>query len=134
VAKATAEGFAAGSTLFLDVERMQEVAPAMVIYYQAWHDELLASGRYRPGTYAHRGNAAALFALAQTSYLRAGRRDTPPFWVSGGDSFTLDRTPDASGLPFAEVWQGALDVRRTFGGVTLQVDENVAVRASPSAP
>jgi hypothetical protein len=133
VAKAAADGFAPGSTIFLDVERMQEVAPAMVIYYQAWHDELLASGRYLPGTYAHTGNAAALFGLAQTSYLRAGRRDTPRFWVSGGPGFSTDQAPDASGFPFATVWQGTLDVRRAYGGVTLQIDENVALRPSPSA-
>jgi hypothetical protein len=55
-------------------------------------------------------------------------------WVAGGAGFTLDRAPEAAGVPFADVWQGALDVERTWGGVTLTVDENVARRPSPSAP
>ena len=133
-ARAAAEGFTPGSVVFLDVERMQSVAPAMEIYYQAWMDQLLADGRFRPGTYAHRANAAALFALAETAYLRQGRRETPPFWVAGGEGFSLDREPGASGLPFAEVWQGVLDAQRSFGGISLRVDENVATRPSPSAP
>lgn len=134
VAKAAAEGFPAGSTLFLDVERMQQLPPAMVIYYQAWQDEVLRDLRYRPGTYAHRLNAGELYALAQTAYLRAGRRDAPPFWVSGGAGFGLERPPAGSGFPFATVWQGALDTHRTHGGVTLRIDENVATLPSPSAP
>ncbi|MBW3630427.1 MAG: DUF1906 domain-containing protein [Gemmatimonadetes bacterium] len=134
VARTAADGFPTGTVIFLDVERMQEIPPAMVIYYQAWHDAVIADGRFRPGTYAHRVNAAALYALAQTAYLRAGRRESPPFWISGGTAFSLDKSPTASGFPFAGVWQGVLDVRRTFAGITLLVDENVAARQSPSAP
>lgn len=133
-AKAAAEGFPPGTTIFLDVERMQQVPTSMVIYYQAWHDELLRDGRFVAGTYAHRLNAAELYALAQTAYLRAGRRDLPPFWVSGGAGFGLERAPAASGFPFAQLWQGTLDTRRSHGGVSLQIDENVATRPSPSAP
>jgi hypothetical protein len=134
VAKATLEGFPSGSIIFLNVERMQQIPEAFVIYYQAWQDEVLASGRYRPGTYVHRINAADLYPLAQTAYLRAGSRESPPFWVAGGQGFTLDRAPSASGYPFAQVWQGVLDVQRTFGGVTLYIDENTASRPNPSAP
>ena len=132
VAKATAEGFPPLSVIYLDVERMQEIPPAMVIYYQAWLDAVLRNGRYRAGTYAHRVNAEALYGLAQTAYLISGSRESPPFWVSGGAGFSLDAPPSASGFPFAEVWQGILDVRRSFGGVTLLIDENVATRGSLS--
>jgi hypothetical protein len=134
VAKTAADGFPPGTVIYLDVEPMQQLPPEMVMYYQAWHDAVLADGRFRPGTYAHRSNAAALYDPARASYLRAGRRETPPFWISGGPGFALDQTPTASGFPFANVWQGVLDVRRSFAGTSLQVDENVADRPSPSAP
>ena len=134
VTRIAADGFPIGTTIFLDVERMEQIPPAMVIYYQAWHDAVLADGRFRPGTYAHRLNAAALYDLAQTSYLRAGRRESPPFWISGGSGFALDQAPTASGFPFAMAWQGALDVRRAHAGTTLLVDENVAASPSPSGP
>ena len=66
--------------------------------------------------------------------LRVGRRDAPPFWISGGAGFGLERGPGASGFPFARVWQGTLDVQRPYAGVNLRIDENVAARPSPSAP
>ena len=46
----------------------------------------------------------------------------------------LRSAPAAVGFPFATAWQGALDVSRTWNGVTLLVDESVADRKSPSAP
>jgi hypothetical protein len=134
IVRTAAEGFAPGSVIFLDVERMESIPPAMLAYYEAWISEVLAEGRYLPGTYAHRHNASTLFGLAQAVYLRAGRRRSPPFWVASASGFTLRRAPRDVGLPFADVWQGALDVDRTWGGVTLRVDENVASSPSPSAP
>jgi hypothetical protein len=134
ISRTLAEGFAPGSTVFLDVERMSRVPPEMAAYYRAWTDAVLRDGRLVPGTYAHRDNASALFALAQTSWSEAGRAGTPPFWIAGGGGFSLDARPFASGFAFAAVWQGVLDADRTWGGVSLRVDENVANRASPSAP
>jgi len=134
IARARAEGFARRSTLFLDVERMQTIPESMLAYYRAWMEEVLREGSYVPGTYAHQANAAPLFAAARAAYAQAGRADHPPFWISGGRGFSLDQPPYAVGLPYARVWQGALDVERTWGGVRLRVDENVADRRSPSAP
>ncbi len=132
--KSAGEGFPAGSTIFLDIERMSAIPPEMFAYYRAWTETVLASGRYVPGTYAHRQNAEALYAHARASFLTAGSRAVPPFWVAGSGNFALDAVPSASGAAFATVWQGVHDVRRTFGGVSLDVDENVAARPSPSAP
>lgn len=134
VTKALADGFPSGTVLYLDVERMRQVSPPMATYYQGWIREVLTDGRYLPGSYAHRANAAALYLLAQAVYASAGRSDTPPFWVAGGEGFTLNHPPAASGLPFADIWQGVLDVDREYGGVRLRVDENVATRPSPSSP
>jgi hypothetical protein len=133
IARARGEGFAPGSVVFLDVERMSSVPESMLAYYRAWTDEMLRDGSYLPGTYAHQVNAAALFAAAQAVYAGAGRTDGPPFWISGGRGFTTEQPPYAVGLPFARVWQGTVDVDRTWGGVSLRIDENVADRPSPSA-
>jgi len=134
VARAAAEGFPPGTTVFLNVERAEALPAPFLAYYRAWVAGVLRDGRYRPGTYAHRRNADALFADALNAYRDAGRADTPPFWVAGGDGFALDRPPREAGLPYAAAWQGALDVERTWGGVTMTVDENVAGSSSPSAP
>lgn len=132
-ARAASEGFPPGTIIFLDVERMERATNEMVAYYGAWMAGILVDGRYRPGTYAHRGNAAELYLLAQRAHARADAGD-PTFWVAGGRGFSLGARPEDSGLPFADVWQGVLDVDRRWGGVSLRIDENVAERASPSAP
>lgn len=134
VARAMAEGFAPGTVVFLDVERMRAVPDSMLAYHAAWTDEMLRDGRYLPGTYAHQANAAQLFASARGVYAGAGRAEAPPFWIAGGSGFALDQPPYAVGLPYARVWQGAIDVDRAWGGVRLRVDENTADRPSPSAP
>jgi hypothetical protein len=90
--------------------------------------EVRRDGRFRPAIYAHRDNAVALRGVVQ------GAAGGPvPFWVAGGQAFSLDRAPRESGIDFAAVWQG-LPGPRTWAGVTLTVDENVSTSASPSAP
>lgn len=134
IAKAASEGFPNGSIIFLDVERVQTVPPSLLAYYRAWQREVMTDGRYLPGTYAHQANTPPLHEVAQAVFREAGRTDTPPFWIAGGRDFRLDSPPWAVGLPYALIWQGALDVQRTWGGSTLPVDENVASRRYPSAP
>lgn len=134
LAAAAREGFAPGSVIFLNVERMQVIPDSMRTYYSTWQRELLLDGRFLPGTYAHQVNAAHLHRLAVSAYSEAGRMESPPFWVAGGRDFALDRPAWAIGLPFARIWQGALDVQRSWGGRTLLIDENVATSPSPSAP
>lgn len=134
-AQMAAEGFPPGSVVYLNVERMEAPLPApMAVYARAWFDAVLADGRYVPGVYAHLRNAELLFGVARQAFLAAGRTDLPPLWVAGGRGFALDRAPDGVGLPYAKIWQGALDVRRTWGEHTLLIDENVARRPDPSAP
>jgi hypothetical protein len=134
IARAVGEGFPRGTMVFLDVERMRAVPDSMLAYHAAWTGEVLRNGAFVPGTYAHQANAAQLFASARAAYQAAGRADTPPFWVAGGTGFGLDQPPYAVGLPYARVWQGAIDVDRAWGGVRLRVDENTADRPSPSTP
>lgn len=132
--QAQREGFAPGSIIFQDVENMRVIPDSMRAYYSAWQREMLADGRYLPGTYAHQLNAVALLPLAEEAYREVGRTETPPFWVAGGSDFSLDRPAWSIGLPFVRIWQGALDVDRSWAGRTLRIDENVATSASPSSP
>ena len=134
VAKTASEGFPPGSTVFLNIERMETVPYSMVMYYRAWLEEVLRDGRFTPGTYAHRRNAETLFGHARVAFIEAGRNDLPPYWIAGGTGFTLAAEPTDIGIPYATIWQGALDVRREWGGVALDIDENVATSPNPSAP
>ncbi|HUE96560.1 MAG TPA: glycoside hydrolase domain-containing protein [Longimicrobiaceae bacterium] len=132
--RAAAEGFPPGSHIFLDIERTERIGPEMANYYQAWLRGIVQDGRYRPATYAHRINAAALYMLAQGAFALDKASLEPPFWVAGTGGFTLSSHPTRSGAPYADLWQGALDVQREWGGVRLLIDENTATRPNPSAP
>jgi hypothetical protein len=134
IERTRAEGFPPGSVIFLDIERMDRIAPEMVEYYQAWLRTVIEDGTYRPGTYAHVANAAGLYNVAQSTLRTLGSTASIPFWIAGGTGFTLDSPPDAVGYRFAAIWQGVLDTQRTWGGRSLEVDENVARHPSPSAP
>jgi hypothetical protein len=131
---AEAEGFARGTVIYLDVERMERVPPAMHAYHRGWVRALLADGRYRPGIYCHARNAAELHAAAREEFAAAGVAEAPRFWIASAAGFDVLKAPEEVGHPFAAVWQGAFDVRETWGGVTLRVDANVARTPSPSDP
>ncbi len=132
---AAADGFPPGSTLYLDVERVDSVSSPLATYVRAWVGALLERGRYRPGLYAAARNADSLRASAASEYARRTLRDGPRVWVAGGaGTFELASAPAESALPYATIWQGAADVRQSWAGITLRIDVNVADRMSPSAP
>ena len=125
-AKTANEGFPAGTTIYLDIEYMTTIPQVMRDYYRSWVAGVVADGRYVPGIYVHRSNAAAvhddvLAELASQHYTR-----TPRFWIAGGSGFSLDRSPTDVGHAFANMWQGKLDSSETRNGVTLLVDESVS--------
>jgi Domain of unknown function (DUF1906) len=126
VARTAAEGFPRGTVIFLDIEGMTTVPSTMHAYYRAWVARVLADGRFRPGIYTHRANADAIRSGVVGEYAAAGRGGDAAYWITGGTGFDLDRAPADVGLAYAAVWQGRLDVARTWNGVTLTVDENVA--------
>jgi hypothetical protein len=134
IASAASEGFPEGTVIYLDIERMARITPQMVEYYESWLRTVSADGRYSVGTYAHVANAAAFYNVAQTLVHGTGVETSIPFWIAGGTGFTLASSPEAVGARYARIWQGVLDVDRTWSGRTLRIDENVAVRPSPSAP
>lgn len=134
IAKTASEGFADGTVIFLDLEHMDSVSTAMQRYYRAWIARLLADGRFRPGIYAHRANAAQIYADARDVYTLHGAAGAPEFWITGGTGFSLASNPADTGFQFASMWQGIYDVARTYGGATATVDESVSRNASPSFP
>src|SRR5687768_8911167 len=130
---AFAEGFTPGTIVFLDVERVDSVSAALTGYVRAWFNELLAQGKYRPGLYAHERNATVLLAAASAEYASASRTDQPILWVAKSGGFTLESRPAASGVSSAGIWQGAHNLRETWGGVTLTIDANVATPTAAEA-
>jgi hypothetical protein len=126
-----AEGFAPGTPIFLDVERMERVSRAMETYVRAWFAHVLAVGRYTPALYAHERNATTLYEAARIAFVEAGRSDTPILWVARAEGFTVDSRPADSGILTASIWQGLFDTHETWGGVTLKIDANVASAAVP---
>ena len=132
IQKTVGEGFARGTVIFLDLERMDLVPKAMRDYYEAWTERVLADGRFTPGYYAHSYNADLIYRDVKQVYTAAGITRDPPFWIASGRGFAPDKDPTEVGHSFAQVWQGILDVVETHNGVKLPIDVNVAMLPSPS--
>jgi hypothetical protein len=132
IRRTQAEGFPAGSVIFLDIERMNRTPEPMRDYYRAWTARVLDDGRYRPGFYAHKYNAKRIYDDVKAEYLLAGRSEEPPFWIAGGKDFSPDKSPQEVGHQFASVWQGVLDVVQEWQGHKLPLDVNVAAVRDPS--
>jgi len=131
VAKLRADGFPAGSTVFLDVEQVTAVSPALTNYVRAWVAGVLRDGRYRPGVYAAKPNIPELVAAASAEFNAATKGGAPRVWVSSGDGFSLDSLPSAAGFDYAAIWQGTFGASETWNGVTLTIDANVATSKTP---
>ncbi len=137
IAKCTAEGFLAGTVVFLDVESFDGALSApMQTYLSGWIGALLDSGLARPGIYCPAGKASAILAAAKLEYAGHGvPDDAPAFWIVKVQA-TFDpatSSPADCGVSFANVWQGRLDIEgETHGGVAINIDQNVADSADPS--
>ena len=132
ITRARNEGFARGTVVFLDIERMDRIPTAMRDYYKAWTRRVLDEGTFRPGYYVHDHNAKTIYRDVATIFVNAGKIEQPPFWVAGSSGFSEDKKPEDVGHNFASVWQGVLDVVQTHNGVKLPIDVNVAAVPSPS--
>jgi hypothetical protein len=131
-AKAANEGFAAGTVIFLDIEYMSTVTQPMRDYYRSWVAQVIADGRYLPGIYCNKSNAATIYSDVHDEFMLRRPTATPQFWIAGQSGFTTDRKPTDVGYAFANVWQGKLDTDETWNGVALHIDVNVADSPSPS--
>ena len=127
------EGFPAGTTVFLDLERMDNLPKAMRDYYSAWVRAVLADGRYRPGIYVHTDNANTVYQDVKREFLAAGHQEEPPFWIAKSAGFDGRKLPSQMGHAFAVVWQGVLDIEQEWAGHKIPIDVNVAGSPSPSS-
>jgi hypothetical protein len=134
ITKTESEGFAAGTTIYLDIEYVTAVSLPLLAYYKAWIAEVLRDGRYRPGIYVAKSNAATLHQAAMDVYATAGASGTPRFWIASSAGFAITSDPREVGLEYATVWQGLFNVRQRWGDTSLVIDANVALTPSPSAP
>ena len=132
LARAARDGFPAGTTIFLDVERVAAVSPALETYVRAWLARVLADGRYRGGMYVHASNAQRLYDIAQSAYSARGLADRPRFWVATPANFTRERSPADVGFPFADAWQGIIHQSETWGTHAITVDVSVSTPSFPS--
>lgn len=133
IARTAADGFANGTTIFLDLERMDVLHPVMRDYYREWVRTVLADGRFRPGIYVHTFNANTVYSDVTSVYRLAGVRQEPPFWVAKSAGFEITKLPSEVGHAFAAVWQGVLDVEQTWNGHKIPIDVNVSASKNPSS-
>jgi hypothetical protein len=132
VSKMRADGFPDGSTIFLDIERVTTVSPALIEYYRAWMSGVLNDGRYKPGVYVTKANAPALHDIALIS--ESGVHYAPPFWVAAAGSIDSTTKPTDVGLDYARIWQAGFDITQTFNGVALRIDVNVMANPNVESP
>ncbi len=160
VRAARAEGFSAGSIVFLDMEEGGRLLPEQKTYLFSWTDALSASD-FTPGVYcssiAVPDGAGKTISTAEDIGQSEGVRHIH-LWVaqdtcppSPGCSTGMKLTPDRSGTQNADIWQYAQSPRRaqftascvqTYApdsrcyapGTQIFVDLNTSKLESPSAP
>lgn len=127
------EGFPRGTTIFLDIERMDVLHQQMRDYYAAWVRAVLDDGRYVPGIYVHTYNANTVYNDVKGVYTSVGLESEPPFWIAKSGGFDTKKHPRETGHTYAAIWQGVLDVTQTWNGHEIPIDVNVASLPSPSS-
>jgi glycoside hydrolase-like protein len=133
--KMAGEGFAEGTFVYLDVERSDAFPNTLRDYITTWVSKI-AAGNFAPGLYCHKHNAIDVHA-AVLAGLGGAPRVQPRFWIVGGVTaqFNIKASkPSDVGIAFADIWQCPASVNRVFGGVTIGIDEDVALLADPAAP
>jgi peptidoglycan hydrolase-like protein with peptidoglycan-binding domain len=122
-------GIARGSTLFLDVEAYDNTTSACnqpVLSYQSGWNSRLAKLGWKGGFYS-----AASSGIASVGFIKQTQPDayTLPksIWISSADgqpTTTVPRFIDNGLWRHQRLHQYRIDVTRTFGDVTLALDEN----------
>jgi hypothetical protein len=130
-----AQGFAKASFVYLDIERCDVFSGGLRDYLAAWTAELAAAG-FGPGVYCHKYNAPDVRATALGA-LASYPQVQPRFWIVGGATADFDAPasrPSGSGIAFADLWQRPVSIQRTFGGITIDIDEDLSNLDDPGAP
>jgi hypothetical protein len=105
-------------------------------YVRGWIGAMLDDGSMQPGLYCAKVNANELLAAVQPEYDARELSGRPAFWIVsiGNPVFTIGTsTPDQSGVPFADLWQGHINTSEQHGGVALRIDQNVATNSDASS-
>ena len=134
VTKTASEGFPLGTVIYLDIEHMDAIPASMDAYYRAWVQQVLAHGRFRPGIYLHKANAAAIYEGVRRAYTDMNASGSAMFWITSSTGFSIDKSPQEVGFVWASVWQGMYEVTQTWNGATINIDVDVADMSSPSSP
>ena len=129
-----AEGFPAGSSIYLDVEAFDlndPGVPALKTYIAAWVTQVLTTA-YQAAIYCHVKDAALLRPVV----IAAGGTANTRFWVVGTGTvpFTVTAAPTGSGISFATTWQNPTSLMQKFGVTNVNIDQDVSNFADPSAP
>jgi Domain of unknown function (DUF1906) len=135
VSKFRAEGFRDGAIVFLDVEHFDgPLSAPMNAYIRGWLSAILDSGTVNGGIYCPASKAKAIRTAARKEYAAHGLPGGPAFWIVKVDPRFDPKTskPADCGVAFAAAWQGKLDTTETHGGVSLDIDQNVAASSDPS--
>jgi glycoside hydrolase-like protein len=132
--KAASEGFPNGTVIYLDIEPMTVIPSSMEAYYRAWLGQVIADGRFRPGVYVAKANAAAIYDGARQVYADMHADGSALFWVASPSDFSVNKSPQDVGVTFASVWQGPQNVTQGWNGISINIDIDVAATASPSNP
>lgn len=137
IAKCATEGFPRSTIVFLDVENFDgALSTDMGAYIRGWIGALLDEGSLRPGIYCPARKATAIQALAAEEYAAHGiTNGSPAFWIVKVDPAfdPASSAPADSGVAFASIWQGRIDVPgETHGGISIDIDQNVATSRDPS--
>jgi hypothetical protein len=122
--------------VFLDVENFSgPLSAPMEAYIRGWISALLDFGKITTGIYCPASKANEIRLAAEKEFAAHGLPGgAPVFWivkVSAGFNIATS-TPIDSGVSFASAWQGRLDISEAHGGVTIQIDQNVADTRDPS--
>jgi hypothetical protein len=134
VTKTASEGFPGGTVVYLDIEHMDSIPASMQSYFRAWVQRFLADGRFKPGIYVHKANAAAIYDGVRRAYDDMNASGSATFWVTTSEGFSIEKDPEDVGFPWASIWQGMYDVTQTYNGVAINIDVDVAAMSSPSSP
>ena len=134
VTRTASEGFPSGTVIFLDIEHMDVIPASMDAYYRAWVQQVLADDRFRPGVYVHKANSETIYEGVRRAYSDMGSSGSAVFWITSASGFSIDKTPQEVGFPWASVWQGIYEVTETWNGYAVNIDVDVAATRSPSSP
>lgn len=131
----TAEGFAPGTTVFLDLEDGPPLAAPRTGYVAAWANAVTAAG-FAPGIYCSHGCAAEAQALVPAARIWAYRVATDSVHDIQAAAIQAP-APAACGYPGAALWQHDQNARLILPASPanrLVVDLSTALTADPCAP